>query len=139
MPPRPFEHQDADRKPDEALRAEARAHLGATPHLQLVAELLGRLRALDLPWWTAEMQRERWSATERMRWYRARPDLRQKMAERPRVADMSTGHLNYPAVAVAVSTGVLSLTDGRFQVSRPVSAAEAIDAVTRLQNLADIR
>ncbi|MEP7121067.1 MAG: hypothetical protein ABJE95_09165 [Byssovorax sp.] len=79
MPPRPFEHQDADRKPDEALRAEARAHLGATPHLQLVAELLGRLRALDLPWWTAEMQRERWSATERMRWYRARPDLRQKI------------------------------------------------------------
>jgi hypothetical protein len=79
MPPRPFEHQDADRKADEALRAEARAHLAATPHLQLVAELLGRLRSLDLPWWTAEMQRERWSATERMRWYRARPDLRQKI------------------------------------------------------------
>ena len=52
---------------------------------------------------------------------------------------MSTGHLNYPAVAVAVSTGVLSLTDGRFQVSRQVSGAEAIDAVTRLQKLADIR
>jgi hypothetical protein len=79
MPPRPFEHQDADRKPDEVLRTEARAHLGATPHLQLVAELLGRLRALDLPWWTPEMLRERWSATERMRWYRARPDLRQKI------------------------------------------------------------
>jgi hypothetical protein len=79
MPPRPFEHQDADRKPDEALRSEARAHLAATPHLQLVAELLGRLRALDLPWWTPEMLRERWSATERMRWYRARPDLRQKI------------------------------------------------------------
>ncbi len=79
MPPRPFEHQDADRKPDEALRTEARAHLAATPHLQLVAELLGRLRALDLPWWTPEMLRERWSATERMRWYRARPDLRQKI------------------------------------------------------------
>jgi tetratricopeptide (TPR) repeat protein len=68
-----------------------------------------------------------------------RPDLRPKMSERPRVADMSTGHLNYPAVAVAVSTGVLSLTEGRFQVSRPVSGAEAIDAVTRLQTLADIR
>jgi tetratricopeptide (TPR) repeat protein len=65
-----------------------------------------------------------------------KPDLRQKMSERPRVADMSTGHLNYPAVAVAVSTGVLSLTDGRFQVSRQVSGAEAIDAVTRLENLA---
>jgi hypothetical protein len=58
------------------------------------------------------------------------------MSERPRIADMSTGHLNYPAVAVAVSTGVLSLTDGRFQVSRQVSGAEAIDAVTRLETLA---
>lgn len=68
-----------------------------------------------------------------------RPDLRQKMAERPRIADMSAGHLDYPAVAVAVSTGVLSLTDGRFQVSRPVPGAEAIDAVSRLQMLAGIR
>jgi hypothetical protein len=70
---------------------------------------------------------------------RQKPDLRQKMTERPRVADMSTTHLNYPAVAVAVSSGVLSLTDGRFQVSRQVSGAEAIEAVTRLQMLADIR
>lgn len=70
---------------------------------------------------------------------RRRPDLRQKMNERPQVADMSTAHLDYPAVAVAVSTGVLSLTDGRFQVSRQVSGAEAIDAITRLQTLAEIR
>ena len=68
-----------------------------------------------------------------------RPDLRQKMAERPRVADMSTGHLDYPAVAVAVATGVLPLADGRFQVSRQVSGAEAIEAVTKLQMLAGIR
>jgi hypothetical protein len=67
---------------------------------------------------------------------RRQPDLRQKMSERPRIADMSTGHLNYQAVAVAVSTGVLSLTDGRFQVSRLVSGAEAIDAVTKLEKLA---
>ncbi len=70
---------------------------------------------------------------------RRRPDLRQKMSERPRVADMSTTHLDYPAVATAVSTGVLSLTDGRFQVSRQVSGAEAIEAVSRLQMLADLR
>jgi tetratricopeptide (TPR) repeat protein len=68
-----------------------------------------------------------------------RPDLRRQMAERPRIADMSTGHLSYPAVAIAVSTGVLSLNDGRFQVSRPVSGTEAIDAVTRLQMLAGLR
>lgn len=70
---------------------------------------------------------------------RRRPDLRQKMSERPRVADMSTAHLDYPAVAAAVSTGVLSLSDGRFQVSRQVTGAEAIEAVGRLQALADIR
>jgi len=70
---------------------------------------------------------------------RRRPDLREKMNERPQVADMSTAHLDYPAVAVAVSTGVLSLTDGRFQVSRQVSGAEAIEAVSRLQMLAGIR
>ena len=68
-----------------------------------------------------------------------RPELRQKMGERPPVADMTPAHLDYPAVAVAVSTGVLSLSDGRFLVSRPVSGAEAIDAVTRLQMLADVR
>lgn len=70
---------------------------------------------------------------------RNRPDLLQKMNERPRVADMSTAHLDYPAVAVAVSTGVLPLSDGRFQVSREVTGAEAIDAVSRLQTMADIR
>jgi tetratricopeptide (TPR) repeat protein len=70
---------------------------------------------------------------------RRKPDLQQKMNERPRIADMSTAHLNYPAVAVAVSTGVLTLTDGRFQVSRQVSGAEAIDAVSRLQAIADLR
>ena len=69
---------------------------------------------------------------------RNRPDLRQKMGERPRVADMSTSHLDYPAVAVSVATGVLPLADGRFQVSRAVTGAEAIDAVTRLQVLAGL-
>ena len=52
---------------------------------------------------------------------------------------MSTAHLDYPSVAAAVSTGVLSLSDGRFQVSRQVTGAEAIEAVGRLQALADIR
>jgi hypothetical protein len=79
QPQKPLEHVDADRKSDEALRSEARSHLGATPSLQLVAELLTKLRTLDLPWWKPEMLRERWPAIERMRWYRSRPDLRQKI------------------------------------------------------------
>jgi hypothetical protein len=79
QPAKPLEHADAEKKSDESLRSEARAHLGATPPLQLVAELLTKLRTLDLPWWKPEMLRERWPAVERMRWYRARPDLRQKI------------------------------------------------------------
>ncbi|MEO7329115.1 MAG: hypothetical protein ABI193_11080, partial [Minicystis sp.] len=79
QPVKPLEHADPDKKSDEALRTEARSHLGATPSLQLVAELLTKLRTLDLPWWKPEMLRERWPAVERMRWYRARPDLRQKI------------------------------------------------------------
>lgn len=79
QPVRPFEHQDPERKSDELLRQEARARLGAAPPLQLVAELLGKLRSLGLPWWTPETLRARFNATERMRWLRTRPDLRQQI------------------------------------------------------------
>lgn len=78
-PPRPLEHQDPERKSDEALRKEARDHLAARPPLQLVAELLIKLRSLDLSWWRPDALRTRWSATDRMRWLRARPDLRQRV------------------------------------------------------------
>jgi tetratricopeptide (TPR) repeat protein len=65
------------------------------------------------------------------------PALRKRISERPKIADMSPGHLSYPAVAVAVTSGVLPLLEGqRFQVSRAVSGAEAIAAVDRLRALA---
>jgi tetratricopeptide (TPR) repeat protein len=52
---------------------------------------------------------------------------------RPKIADMSPGHLSYPAVAVAVASGVMPLVDGdRFGVTRPVSGAEALEAVDRI-------
>jgi len=55
---------------------------------------------------------------------------------RPKIADMSQGHLSYPAVAVAVASGVMPLLDGeRFGVTRPVSGAEAIDVVGRVRDL----
>ena len=79
MPARPLLHVDAEKKDDETLRAEARAHLAEAPSLQLVAELLAKLRAADLPFWSPQVLRDRWSAAERMRWYRQRPDLRQKI------------------------------------------------------------
>jgi hypothetical protein len=79
QPARPLEHQDPDKKSDEALRQEARSFLGDAPPLQLVAELLGKLRSLHLSWWTPDALRARWGATDRMRWYRTRPDLRQRV------------------------------------------------------------
>ena len=55
---------------------------------------------------------------------------------RPRIADMSPGHLSYPAVAVAVASGVMPLLEGeRFAVTRPVSGAEAIDIIGRVRAL----
>jgi hypothetical protein len=46
---------------------------------------------------------------------------------------MAPGHLSYPAVAVAVASGVLPLDSSeRFEVTRPVSGAEAIDAINRV-------
>jgi hypothetical protein len=44
-----------------------------------MAELLTKLRSLDLPWWTPEKLRARWGAVERMRWYKDRWDLRQNI------------------------------------------------------------
>ena len=67
----------------------------------------------------------------------SRPGIRPRLAERPQIADMAAEHLSYPAVSVAVASGVMLLLDGgRFEVARPVSGAEAIDVVTRLRALA---
>lgn len=52
--------------------------------------------------------------------------------------DVGPRHLNYPAASLAVEAGVLpTAPDGAFQLARPVSGAEAIEAVNRLQELAD--
>ena len=65
------------------------------------------------------------------------PALRKQLAERPAIADMSAGHLSYPAASAAVASGVLSLdSDGRFQVNRVVTGAEALEVVDRLRALA---
>jgi len=67
---------------------------------------------------------------------RDNPALQARLAVRPAIADMNASHLNYPAVAAAVSSGVLPLADGeRFNIERPVSGAEAVTAVDRLRAL----
>ena len=62
---------------------------------------------------------------------------RRWQSARVEFSDMSPGHLNYESATRAVAAGVLRIDgDGRFDPIRPVSGAEAIDAVERLAQLA---
>ncbi|WP_437579496.1 hypothetical protein [Sorangium sp. So ce887] len=79
MAERSLQHRDSESKDDETLKREARVHLASEPALQLVAELIARLRELDLPWWTPVKLRERFGAVERMDWFRERGDVRQQI------------------------------------------------------------
>ena len=54
---------------------------------------------------------------------------------RPAFTDVSSTHLMYPAVAAAVASGVMTAPNGEFGFARPISGAEAIEALTRLQAL----
>lgn len=77
---RPLHHseiEDSDPSDDETRKQEARSHLSRSPSLQFVAELLGKLRSMNLPWWTPDQTRALWPATQRMRWLKQRPDIRQ--------------------------------------------------------------
>ena len=52
--------------------------------------------------------------------------------------DVSAGHLSYPAASLAVEAGVMkTLEDGSFDLSRPVTGAEAVAAVRTLEDLAE--
>ena len=56
---------------------------------------------------------------------------------RPRFSDVAPGHLQYPAAARAVSSGVMATAEGdAFQLSRPITGAEAVDAIGKLAALA---
>jgi tetratricopeptide (TPR) repeat protein len=62
--------------------------------------------------------------------------LKARLAQRPKIADIGPAHLNYPAVSVAVASGIMPLLDGdRFQVSRAVTGAEAIEVVDHIRRL----
>jgi tetratricopeptide (TPR) repeat protein len=72
-------------------------------------------------------------------------------AERPREAaawrgaqarfpDLPPGHLSYPAASAAVQSGVMTTaSDGAFQLSRPVTGAESLAAVKKLEELSGRR
>jgi tetratricopeptide (TPR) repeat protein len=65
----------------------------------------------------------------------SRPGLGLRQANRPGIADVSPSHLSYPAVSFVVASGLMPLADGsRFQPSRAVTGAEAVDLVDRLRS-----
>jgi tetratricopeptide (TPR) repeat protein len=54
--------------------------------------------------------------------------------------DVSPGHLIYPAASLSVEAGVMkTVEDGRFDLTRPVTGAEAVAAVRALEDLANRR
>jgi hypothetical protein len=56
---------------------------------------------------------------------------------RPNISDVPPGHLSYPGVSQAIASGVMPLlSDGSFQLLRPVTGAEALEVITRLEALA---
>jgi tetratricopeptide (TPR) repeat protein len=59
---------------------------------------------------------------------------------RRRFPDLPPGHLSYPAASLAVESGVMSTVEGgEFQLSRPVTGAEAVAAVKKLEDLSGRR
>lgn len=57
---------------------------------------------------------------------------------RRRFPDLSPSHLTYPAASLAVEAGVMKpAEDGSFQLSRPVTGAEAIAAAKTLKELSE--
>jgi tetratricopeptide (TPR) repeat protein len=66
-----------------------------------------------------------------------RPELRARLNTRPTIADVAPRYLEYPQIAASVASGVMPLLPGnRFDVTRPVSGAEAVDTIARLRALA---
>lgn len=53
-----------------------------------------------------------------------------------KIADVPPAHLSYPAVSLAVAAGVMPLSGANFELLRPVSGAEAMDVIGRLEALA---
>jgi tetratricopeptide (TPR) repeat protein len=65
------------------------------------------------------------------------PDVRARLEQRPAIADLTPGHIQYRAAASAVAAGVMPLLAGeRFQVAQPVSGPEAVEAIDRVRALA---
>ena len=62
--------------------------------------------------------------------------LKDWQSRQQKMSDVGVSNLNYADASLSVAAGVLPLAEnGSFQLSRPVTGAEAIDAVTKLERL----
>ena len=52
------------------------------------------------------------------------------------IADVAPTHLSYPAVSVSVASCVMGLEGGAFGLLEPVTGAQAVDVINRLEALA---
>ena len=70
-----------------------------------------------------------------------RPDkIKAWESARLKFSDLSSSHLAYPAASAAVASGVLAVAgENAFQPSRPVTGAEASDAIAKLEALTGLR
>jgi len=65
------------------------------------------------------------------------PSVRERLSQRPPIADVPPRHLQYDAVTSVVATGVMPLVEGdRFVLSRQVSGEEAVEVIDRVRVLA---
>ena len=65
-----------------------------------------------------------------------KPELAKKwQGARVAVNDVAATHLSYPAVSSVVAAGVMTAAGGNFELLRPVTGAEAIEIISRLEAL----
>ena len=58
---------------------------------------------------------------------------------RLKFTDLPPSHIAYPAASAAVAAGVMTtVADNAFQPSRPVSGAETLEAIAKLESLAGL-
>jgi len=118
-------HPETPRNDDAALALESRSHVANNPALQLVAELILKLRTSRLSWWTPELLRDTWDATERMVWFRQRPDIRQRVTHSLTGLAPKAARNKQPDFQAALIDSVID--DGDITVEQFESAFDPIE------------
>jgi len=62
--------------------------------------------------------------------------LKDWQSRQQKMADVGVSNLHYADASLSVAAGILPLADGGlFELSRPVSGAEAVDAIGRIERV----